>query len=388
MKLQNPRYKQIARAIKKFYYRRKVDNYFSSQSTKRVLIAYVVAPFVRKDTHVHTSYAESMAIAKIFNDLGFAVDIVNHDYGKSVDYEQYDVIFGFGPVLNNSFYHPTKPDVLRIYYGTGTHPYVSNQRCLGRLRDVYEKKGAYILESVRLIDEDYALQTMLVDAMIIIGNDRIVESYRQFFKGPIHKVPVSYYPVCDSAEIIENKHFAEAKKNFLFFSSSGMIHRGLDLLLDYFSRKPDLHLHICSPLDAEPAFKEAYRQELSAGNIHDHGFINLKSTVFKELVQQCAFTVLPSCSEGQPGGIVNLMGNAGLIPLLSKEAGCDLADFGLMIRDFSEESVSETIAQAVSISDTELNRLSKLSADYAQQHNSLNTFSGEFKKALEAIIKH
>ncbi len=377
----------IKNKLRQIFFERKISNYFSSDFSKRILIAYITEPFLKKDNHIHTNFAESKVIAKIFNDLGYIVDIVKYNYKGRIDYEKYDVIFGFGPVLSNSFKQPSKKNILRINYATGTHPHVSNQRCLKRAKDVFAKKGEYFLASVRLIDEDYLLQTTLVDGIIVIGNDLIADSYRQFFSGSICKIPVSHYSLCDSREIIANKNFAEAKKHFLFFTSSGMIHRGLDLLLENFSQQTDLHLHICCPLNLEPKFKQAYAKELACPNIHYYGFINIKSETFKKLISQCAFAVLPSCSESQNSAMINLMGNGGLIPILTKEVGNDIENIGFLINDFSNQAVDRAVKIAAGKADDELKELSQRAADFAKTEHSIDYFTVKFKEAISKIIK-
>lgn len=380
--------KKILLPAKKIFFDRLISNYFSSNFNKRVLIAYITKPFLSQDRYLHSSFAESKVIAKVFNDLGYIVDIVNYDYGGRVDYEQYDIVFGFGPIFTKSLSQPTKPNIIRINYGTGTHPQISNQRCLKRLESVRDKKGQYLLESVRLVEEDYLPQTTLANAIVVIGNDYTADSYRRFFKGPIYQLPVSYYSFYDSKSIIANKDFTTAKQHFLFFTAGGMIHRGLDLLLEFFSQRDDLQLHICCPMDFEPKFKKAYAAELRRLNIHYYGFINIKSAIFQELINKCAFTILLSCSEGQSGSVANVMGNGGLIPLLTKEVGYDINKLGLVINDFSVAAIAPAVQTAINKNNEELAAMSRLAAESAKTQHSIDSFAASFQSAIQEVIKN
>jgi glycosyltransferase involved in cell wall biosynthesis len=88
--------------------------------------------------------------------------------------------------------------------------------------------------------------------------------------------------------------------HFLWFGGAGLVHKGLDLLLDYFYENPSLTLHICGPIESEPLFAQAYKKELyETENIIMHGFVDIRGQVFEEIIKRCAFVVFPSCSEGQ-----------------------------------------------------------------------------------------
>lgn len=101
---------------------------------------------------------------------------------------------------------------------------------------------------------------------------------------------------------MKNKNYKDAKKHFLWFGSSRLIHKGLDLLLEIFKELPDLHLHVCGPINNELKFKDIYYEELyNTKNIHTYGFINIQSKSFKGIINKCAFIIFPSCSEGGGG---------------------------------------------------------------------------------------
>ena len=57
-----------------------------------------------------------------------------------------------------------------------------------------------------------------------------------------------------------NKNFDDARNNFLFFNGPGNVHKGLDLMLEVFTRV-DQHLYIRQNI--EPAFLKAYKKELT-----------------------------------------------------------------------------------------------------------------------------
>jgi len=85
-------------------------------------------------------------------------------------------------------------------------------------------------------------------------------------------------------------------------------------VLEVFSARPDLELHVVGPVQDEPDFAAAYEHELSAcPNIHAHGFLDLDSTDFEEIARSCVALVYPSCSETMSGAVLAAMAK-GLIP--------------------------------------------------------------------------
>ena len=89
------------------------------------------------------------------------------------------------------------------------------------------------------------------------------------------------------------KDFNNAKKHFLWFGSSGMIHKGLDLLLDIFSKREEIHLHICGPLEGNQSFNKLFTMSYLKPNIHYHGFVSINSTLFKEAAAKMRFCYFP-----------------------------------------------------------------------------------------------
>lgn len=365
--------------------KRPIINYFKTHHIKNVLISYIIYPFRRGISLAHTNYMEALEIAKVFNQLGYNVDIVDFNYGNNIDYSKYDIIFGFGEPLINSFYHRNYK-ILTIYYATGMHVIHQNHATLKRIEEVYKKKGKWLLESGRIVDKAWSVQTSLVDNIIALGSDGVIASYQKHFSRRIYNIPVSYYKIFDHEEILKNKEFSEAKYHFLWFGGSGLIHKGLDLLLEVFKDLPDLHLHICGPINNEPKFKACYYEELyNTENIHTYGYVNLKSETFRNVINQCTFVIMPSCSEGEPSSVINVM-VYGLIPIVPNTAGIKIKDFGIEIKQLTHKSVRESIIQATNLSIGEIEKRGLECANDTIANHSIEKFSREFRKALLDIL--
>ena len=374
------------KSASKIIFRSSIINYYRTSYARNALVSYITDPFRNGINLSHTNSFESMEIGKAINEAGFNVDIANYDYEGRVDYSKYEFIFGFGEPLINSFYKREKK-VNTVYYGTGMHINTQNNNSLIRVMEVFDKKGVWLPGSGRIVDKSWSIQTKLVDAMVLLGNEEVTKTYSPYFKGKIYNIPASFYNIINFAEIISSKDFNNAKKHFLWFGSSGLIHKGLDLLLEIFSKRVDINLHICGPLEDEPEFKHTFFNELfKTANIHYHGFISLNSAIFKELLQKCAFVIFPSCSEGGSPSVLNVCGNGGLVPLLSKDASIDTNDFGFIFEKINIESITAIIEKVIKLPDQEIkDRSIKCYDVISKKHNQTN-FASELRKCINEIV--
>ncbi len=367
-------------------FKRPIKNYFKTNFRENVLISYITDPF-KNGIHLrHTNQAEALEIAKVFNELGYNVDIVDYDFEGSLDYNKYSIIFGFGEPLEKSFYNRNYK-TLTVFYGTGMHVIYQNPATLKRIEEVYKKKGKWLLKSGRIVEKAWSVQTSLVDNIITLGNDEVVNTYQKYFSRKIYNIPISYYKIFEYEEILRNKSFEDAKNHFLWFGSSGLIHKGLDLLLEVFKELPNLNLHICGPVDSEPKFKKIYYEELyNTKNIHTYGYSEIGSETFKDIIKQCAFIIFPSCSEGEPSSVINVM-VYGLIPIVTNTAGIRIKDFGIEIKELTHKSIKESVIKAANLTEGEIKQRSIKCANDTINNHSIKKFSFELKKALIDILE-
>lgn len=289
------------------YLNRPIVNLYGTNHNKTALLSYIVHPF-RKDSFQHTNYFEAQSWAKVLSELGYNIDVLNFDSAKQIEFSKYDLICGFGDVFQRYFEAGIAKKLQTIYYGTGMHVCYQNHASLYRIRDVYNKKGIWLGKSARFVEKTWTHQTTLVDGIIALGNSVCAESYRKYFDGHVFSVPAPFYATKDANEIIKQRK-QTADKHFLWFGSSGLIHKGLDLLLDFFASRPELTLHVCGSVENEPDFVSTYNEELfNTTNIKAHGFVDINSEGFSEILKSCDFVIFPSCSEGGAPSVLTVIG--------------------------------------------------------------------------------
>jgi glycosyltransferase involved in cell wall biosynthesis len=374
--------KKIKKSIKDIIYERRVCNVYKKSYRKKVLISYIVSPF-RKKSLSHTNFYEVTSAAKIFDELGYVVDVIYYQ-GKIPKLEEYDVIYGFGDVFQE-YFESGLWGKKTIYYGAGMHVCHQNTATLKRVKDVYKEKGIWLAKSARYVEKNWSHQTILVDGIIALGNEECAKTYRKYYDGKIISLPAPFFKVIDADSVLKNRSRG-ANKSYLWFGSGGLVHKGLDLCLDFFKKRPDLTLHICGNIESEIDFLEAYKDELyQLPNILTHGFLQINSISFKEVLSLCSFVIFPSCSEGGGPAVLTSIGNGALIPIITKETSISTGN-EIVIDNLSLNAISKAIEYSQNLTNESVLELQKNNLRYVLNEHNQEIYFVKLKKAIEEIL--
>jgi hypothetical protein len=363
-------------------------NVFSSNFEKKVLISYLTEPFISGINQKHTNLTECLTAAEAFHDLGYSVDVINFDDDESeIDFSKYEVVYGQWIPFEKAFLAKGTNKIKKILYGTGTNP-LYFQKVSGKcIYDFYIKTGLMLPESGRITNIAAPLQHMCSDAVIVLGNEFCKETYTQI--NPLlncYSLNLFYFDVYDID--LSSKDYSKAKKHFLWFGSSGLLYNGLGLCIDIFSQRDDIVLHICGGSKNENKFWDYYQPIISdSQNIINHGFVDIESDEFKQIMNTCAFALFPSVSEGGAAALLNIMANGGLIPIATKGCSLDINELGFIIDDANQKNVELAIEDALKLTDIELMEKSKVTKTTIRSIYTLDKYKGNLKNLIEKILK-
>lgn len=348
-----------------------------------VLLAYILEPFQRRQNKAistsHTHHWESVLIAETWRARGYVVDVIDYRNHEFIPRKRYDYFVSARTHLE-SIAARLNPDCVKIAHFDTSHFAFNNRATYNRLLDAQNRRGVSLPGSVRLIEQNLALE--IADYGVVLGDDAIVETYRYAGK-PLFALSVT--SVVDPPWNAE-KDFARARNRFLWLGSNGLVHKGLDLVLEAFAGMPDMHLTVCGPVESETAFCDLYRRELyETTNIQLVGWVEISGEIFRRIADQCVAVVYPSCAEGQVSSIVNCM-RAGVIPIVTRETGIPVGDFGLALSEASIPEIQRTVRQLAALNAEELARRAQRTWEYAAAHHSHNAYKVAYDKILQAII--
>ena len=367
-----------------------IKNVFKSNYTTKVLISYITSPFKSELNYSHSNLRECYAAAEIFHTLGYCVDVVEFSLNRKIDYSKYDILYGMGPVLERSFYTQEAKSPIRIFYATGCNPVFSDVETVLKVRDFYNQKRRLLMGSSRIIKQSQHAQIFLSEAVIVLGNEYVQNTYRRYDpKGVDRYVRLNafYNDVYDID--LENKDFSLAKKHFLWFGSGGLIHKGLDILLDIFSQRKDLFLHICGASMKETGFFDYYKDLLStSSNIINHGFVKMESDEFKRIMHTCGYAVFPSVSEGGSPALLNTMANGGVIPIITRSSGLDMDEYGWIIDAHDINLFSDAINEAALLADAVLKEKAIKVKSHVRKTYTYENYKKNLSNIIEGILVH
>ncbi len=351
-----------------------------------VLLSYIIRPFLLKKgesvSNAHTEDWESLQMARTFLDMGYQVDVIENINFIFMPQKNYHVFVGtrvnserIAPFLNK--------DCIKITHLNTAHWIFHNHALYKRALELQQRKGI-TLKSMekRLVLCNLALE--YADYATMLGNAFTKSTY-SYAQKPIFPIPIS---TCGTYPFPDDKNYEACRKNFLWFGSRGLLHKGLDLTLEAFADMPDYHLTVCGPIQGEKDFESVYYKELyQTSNIHTIGWIDVNGSKFMEIIKNCIGLIFPSCSEGQSGSVVNCL-HAGLIAVVSYESGVDVnSDYGLILKHCSIEEIKNSVKKISSFSAQELRQMSRNAWEFARANHTRERFAEEFKRAVIKIIE-
>ena len=351
--------------------------------SRLALFSYLVRPFYvasedDPELLIHSQWWQNRQIARLLDQRGYRVDVVNHDDDRFTGDREYDLVLGMGQAcLRTSRSMP--PHTVRIYIMTGAESGFNNDQEQRRLEAVRQRRGC-VIQPRRLARMD-SKELGNFDGVACFGNE-----FNAALCRPFHPRPVTFNNCGVPGIRFLTKDYEKARSHFLYLASFGQVHKGLDLLLEAFAALPDCHLHICTTLRREPDFVACYRRELyETPNIHVHGWTSIGSRRFHDLCRTANCAVSASCAEASAGAIVVAM-HAGLIPLVSRECGIDTDDFGLTLDSCEINEIRRRIAWTAGQSASWHERQSHEVRDAALRDYSQESFTRRWNEILDNEI--
>ena len=359
-------------------------NLFSEKDYKGfVLLSYLTAPFYKKINDpvfkTHTNHWECIQIANTFLELGYVVDVIIFSNKEFLPKKDYRVFIDLGYNLERMSLILNK-NCIKVMHITEAHWLFNNLSEYKRLTDLLERKKTALL-SRKISESNKGIE--FADIATVLGNEFTSGTYA-FAKKKIYLIPISNSFFFDFPS---SKDFDKVRRKYLWFGSIGLVHRGLDLVLEAFSKMSDYELFVCGPVDDEADFKKLYFKELyETPNIKTVGWVDVASKEFLEILKSCIGIVYPSCSEGGGGSVITCM-HAGLIPVVSYEASVNVEDFGFILKENNIEEIKNTVSRLSNANLNEIRDRSYKSWQYARSNHTREKFAITYRHFVKEILK-
>ncbi|NOY68279.1 MAG: glycosyltransferase family 4 protein [Deltaproteobacteria bacterium] len=349
---------------------------------RRALVSYLVHPFTISPGdpmfYRHSNIWQSHRIVYILNRLGFLVDVVDFRDKGFVPKKDYDLFFGHGDETFLSIGRKLPEKSRKIYYSTSNYWRYRNRAVEERYAALSLRKGIEVrpLKMIPPIIEDVL---SMANGIIGIGGEFARETYAGYPR--VIMVDNTVFP--DGAYDISKRDFSCSRSHFLFFAGDDNIRKGLDLLIEAFSGL-NAHLWICAFID-EPITR-LYEKELNhLPNIHPVGSIMPRSDLFYEIIDRCAFSILPTSSEGQPGTVAECM-YYGLIQLISPACSIEVEGFGELLEECSIREIREKVTRWEAMAPGQLRSMAQKARRVAESRFSPAAFTANMTAAFKTFV--
>ena len=320
-------------------------------------------------------------MVEVFNSLGYNVYVQDYYSNNSIPQINPQIIIGHEPNMIRA--SKLYPDAKKIYYATGAYSEHQNNQ-IKLITDIINKKYNCRIPYRRLVECSNPRYSILnaykiADWVLLIGSKFTIATFPKEIQTKITTIHQSSQYTC---EIDEMK--LSPNNEFFFMGSSGNLLKGVSLLIEYFSEHPELVLNIVGSMEED--VKNALQKKITP-NIKLHGFMNVNSVEFIEIVKRCNFIIYPSGSEGGvPGAVLNSM-KLGLIPIVTKWSAFDeINDYGYLMEEWDTESIDKGVQWGETLTEKEVIERKKKCSNYVTQTYNINKYKKELEDFLDIKI--
>lgn len=266
----------------------------------------------------------------------------------------------------------------KVLYAAGPEKTFSHHVTLARHENFRLRTG--FAPAVRRLVEPETNYLSGICSILYLGESES-QRFKEFSAAPVFELPsaVDYVPELGLDEVK-----AKSAENFVYMGGSGHIAKGLDLVIEAFAKLPQLRLDIFANLN-EKDFWSAYETTLkNCPNISVHGFVDVKSNVFRDITARAGFNVFPSAAEANATSIIALM-RRGLLPITTRSVGPASAEkLGFILDEEDLDLLPETIVNASKLPQADLVTRSQQVIQQARLY-SRDTYMKSLLQALDKV---
>ncbi|MCL5409270.1 MAG: glycosyltransferase [Patescibacteria group bacterium] len=366
-----------------------INLYNLPKNTQRALILYTPAAisyFLNKrldqfnNFSYHSMYWETTEMINLLNKSGYIVDYVDHLNPPKINWQKYDLVIENWCHLMNA---PKIAGQTRVYYATSCHWLYQNQAELSRISQFANRNNFFVPAERQL---PFNTSDSIDGFMTYFGNAHQLSSgYAKTTK----KIPLNISSVYVPPSLPpKNK---TASTHFIWMGGGGLVHKGLDLAVEAFSKIPHATLHVIGGYSSEALFADWLKKQTKKyDNIVLHGYLNVTSVTFAKIASQAVGVVYPSCAEGGPGSVAQLL-HFGLIPIVTKSANVRAERLGYVTENQQDKQIIDFIIKNVekvmAMSQPKLVATSMEIKEYARVNHTRQSYSQSFQHLLEIINK-
>ena len=352
-------------------------NYYNQKLNKKALLSYVSEPFFKsQEPSLFNPYGTSITIARVLNELGYEVDIINlWDVGYKIR-KDYDLFFGHCNFNFKEISKQLSKKTVKIFY-INTAPYNSfdSQSEKRYSRFIKSRNINNNINFKRIQNSDYD-SFKIADKIISLGK-RTTELIEEEFQNKTFYINNAIYPINYKKQPIQIKN----NSNFIFQSgTSGNIQKGTDIVIEAFSKLINQHLFIDCKLEAD--ILKYYSKELKRKNIHYIYYARKNKWLRKQFYKNINFSIGTGILTGQNTAFISSL-HYGFVPIMTESMDININEKKLFFKSEKIDDLVFKIKEVSNYKEDEMERLNKIVNDFTMKNHTISNFSKMMKKAIE-----
>ncbi len=283
-------------------------------------------------------------ITKALNEAGYSVDIADAADANFEVRKAYDLYLGHGG-RTGRILGDLSPETFVIHYASGAYWEAFNRMSQERYDNFSMRRHLppirRFVRSLQGTEQGEEQLARRADAAFVSGPRTVAT-----FAGISRNMSLLYLGSYVQKDLIpRDRNFELGATNFLYAGGTGgNIQKGLDLIIEAFSRLTHLNLFIYCKVEKEVL--DAYRAELALPNIHYiyHYSIGPLRSKMRALLARINFTIGAPIDTGPGTAMLGTFG-LGMIPVGYIDIDGTNED-SVLIDDFSIESIMDCVVRA------------------------------------------
>lgn len=328
----------------------------------------------------HSNQWESREIARVLVSMGYVTDVVDWDDSSFILSKKYDAIIDIADLFSRNK-DILSDKTIKLLHLTGSYPSYQNQAEKKAAKRFERRTGVSYRLKRQVNNVKGAVESMQIsDSISLLGNINTLATYPKKLRSKITLVPVT----ASYLKWIKQDHYVPTKRQFVWYFGSGAIHKGLDLVVETFLKRPNLVLHIIGNIEDDESFWSAYKGKIyHSKNIFYHGILDPNDEKFKKIIDNVFSFIAPSCSESMSTSVVTCL-SIGLYPIISRDTGVDLpGNSGIYLKEVSIRAINEAISTLLGYTSGRILKEIKVI-----QKDAVNKYSREeFSKNIRIFLK-